>query len=504
MLKWILGAALWLVVAAKQPHILYVVVDDMGWSDIGFPEGADGSIKTPFIDHYATSGLILNRHYSAWCCTPTRASIFTGRYPISLGIQHDVFMTRSEECLTMTQHLLPEIVRSNGYATHMIGKWHLGYPRWDCLPCRRGFDTWMGYINGQTSYLGHYLGNYVDFMKCSDNPDTGLEFNVLSNLAGTYSMDIYQAEALKLIKHHNASQPLFLNLMVQTPHSPFYSPTKYMVEGCYSDRCVMQGMMKATEVYMEAVINSLKEKDMWNNTIMIFHSDNGAQESDFNSNYPLKGWKSALWEGGIRNPAFVYSENEQLMPNRGVKSNAHIHVSDWYKTIITFSGGWSNWRAAGKEMPLDLDSIDQSGHILYGEPGPRRSIMLHIDPVMRVAAYIKDDYKLLIGDQDSSATCRSTMVYPMNEMSIDWDIIKLYDVFSDPSETTDVHDDYPSITTVMSEELKSFLNHQKPMQCQLAMVDGAYPNSDVPYYLPWDFSAPGNKSDGGMPGYGYV
>lgn len=499
MLKWILSIALWLSVAAKpkQPHILYVVTDDMGWSDIGFTEGADGSIKSPYIDHLATNGVILNRHYSAWMCTPTRASIMTGRYPISLGIQHDVFMIQTEECIPNSQHMLPEVVRSNGYATHMIGKWHLGYPRWDCLPCRRGFDTWMGYVNGQISYLSHYLGGYTDFMKCSNDPDEGLQYNLLTNLSGIYSMDIYQSEALKIVKNHNPETPLFLYLAVQTPHSPFYSPTKYMTKGCLSSRCVMQGMIKATEVYIKAVVDSLKKKDMWQDTIMIFHSDNGAMDTDFTSNFPLKGFKSELWDGGVRNPAFVYSENEELMPNRGVKSRSLIHVSDWYKTIIAMSGGWTNWMAAGNIVPNDLDSIDQSGHILFGEEGPRTNIMLHIDPVKRIAAYYKHDYKLLVGDQDASESCSSSTFYPLNVESIDLDIIQLYNMVDDPSETTDLWDYYPDIAKNMTDELLSYLSHQKPLQCQLETVEGAYPTTDVPYYLPWDFSAPGNKSNGG-------
>ena len=256
-------------------------------------------------------------------------------------------------------------------------------------------------------------------------------------------------------------------------------------------------MIKATEVYIEAVVNSLKMKGMWQDTIMIFHSDNGAPDTDFNSNYPLKGYKSELWEGALRNPAFVYSENEELMPNRGVKSNALIHVSDWYKTIIAMSGGWTNWKAEGNIVPDDLDSIDQSGHILLGEAGPRRNIMLHIDPVKRIAAYIKDNFKLLVGDQDSSATCDSSDFYPLNITSLDLDIIKLYNIMDDPSETTDLWEDYPEIAKNMTEEIKSYLSHQQPMQCQLDAVTGAYPTSEVPYYLPWDFSAPGNKSNGG-------
>ena len=250
----------------------------------------------------------------------------------------------------------------------------------------------------------------------------------------------------------------------------------------------MQGMIRALEAMMEGVINKMKSKGMWEDTLLIFHSDNGAQDSSFQSNHPLRGWKQYLWEGGVRTAAFVYSPNKEIMPNRGTVSNSLIHVSDWFDTMISITGGWDNWEAAGKIKPNDLDSIDQSRHILYGEEGMRTNIMLHIDPVIRVAAYIKADYKLLIGNQSNSATCLTTKFYPMDINCIDMSIIQLYNIIDDPSETTDLWEDYPDIASEMTDDLVSYLSHQKPMQCQLAQDPNGYPSSEVPWFLPWDFS----------------
>ena len=102
--------------------------------------------------------------------------------------------------------------------------------------------------------------------------------------------------------------------------------------------------------------------------------------------------------------------------------------------------------------------------------------MLHIDPVERVAAYIKDDYKLLVGDQDSSASCDSSEFYPLNVTSVNFDIIQLFNIMDDPSEETDLWGDYPEIAKNMTEELKSYLSHQEPIQCQL---DRAHPHCVV-------------------------
>ena len=159
----------------------------------------------------------------------------TGRYPISLGIQHNVFSTWTPECLSPNQQLLPEIIKSNGYATHMVGKWHLGYNRWDCLPCRRGFDSWLGFTQGYIEYVSHECAGYPDFMQCTDNPEDGLQFNTLGELGGIYSMDVYEERAKNIIENHPDDVPLFLYLAQQAPHYPYYAPLRYMDTDCVGD-----------------------------------------------------------------------------------------------------------------------------------------------------------------------------------------------------------------------------------------------------------------------------
>ena len=413
----------------------------------------------------------------------------TGRYPISLGIQHDVFQPYTTECLDTTQHLLPEVVKSNGYATHMVGKWHLGYARWDCFPCRRGFDSWLGYTQGFIEYINHEVFDYVDFMECSDDPVQGLQYKTLEALNGTYSMYVYEERAKDIIEAHNDDKPLFLYLTLQSPHLPYYAPYE-LTQDCEDvanglQRCVVQGMVRAIEIVMEGVINKLKSKGMWENTLLIWHSDNGGPDTGFNSNLPLRGFKQYLWEGGVRNPAFVYSPSEKIMPNRGT-SNSLIHVSDWFDTIISVSGGWDNWMTTGHVWPNDLDSIDQTRHILYGEEGLRRSVMLHIDPVNKIAGYIRGDYKLLIGDQSNAATCSSSEFYPLDIECLDMSIIQLYNLIEDPGEITDLYEDKQDLANEMIDDLLKYLSHQMPMQCQLPTDSSGNPNTEVPWYLPWD------------------
>ena len=113
--------------------------------------------------------------------------------------------------------------------------------------------------------------------------------------------------------------------------------------------------------------------------------------------------------------------------------------------------------------------------------------MLHIDPVRNVAAYIKEDYKLLIGNQSNDADCSTTQVYPMDINCLDMSIIQLYNIINDPGEQTDIWEDNPDIAKEMTDDLLSYLSHQKPMQCQFETDSNANPSSEVPWYLPWIF-----------------
>ena len=192
----------------------------------------------------------------------------------------------------------------------------------------------------------------------------------------------------------------------------------------------------------------------------------------------------------MRTVGFLYSENEEILPHRG-STDCYVHVSDWYSTLVAVSGGWDAYtQNTGLEMPTELDSVDQSQHLLFNETStcPRTQIMLHIDPVKRVAGYLKNQYKLLIGPQDSSATCDDSTFYPLNISSIDFSIIELFDIYNDPNEAQNIADDLPDIVADLRRDITDYLSHQNPLQCQLPTLDDSYPDDDVPYYLPWDFS----------------
>ncbi|GBO02704.1 Arylsulfatase B, partial [Araneus ventricosus] len=143
-------------IAAKvqKPHIVFMIVDDLGWNDVSFH--GSKQIPTPNIDAIARDGIILNNYYVAPTCSPSRGSLMTGKYPLRLGFQHEVIVANSPWGLPLEEKILPQYMKSLNYVTRGVGKWHLGFFKEDYLPMKRGFDSFFGYWNGVEDYFTHF------------------------------------------------------------------------------------------------------------------------------------------------------------------------------------------------------------------------------------------------------------------------------------------------------------------------------------------------------------
>ena len=309
----------------RQPHIVFIVADDLGHNDVGFlqnkasganPRGlptAAHEYRTPAIDALAAESARLDSYYAQPLCSPTRAAMLTGRYPSHTGIGPDVDLEPSPYGLPSDETLLPERLKAAGYATHLVGKHHLGYCdaryeptlhvpervrrlRLRALPLTaiitppldsRGFDSFVGYMEGATDYYNH-AGDWRN----SSAP------NVSGTCSGVveYSPCLITAEVDRIVRAHDPDIPLFLWVAMQSVHNPYEEPPVWLVDvnATYANMSsfawrVYAGMVTALDLAVANVTRSLQAASLWDDTVLVFLSDNGGIE--FGNNYPLRGQK---------------------------------------------------------------------------------------------------------------------------------------------------------------------------------------------------------------------
>lgn len=324
---------------SSPPHIVIAIADDLGWSDLGF-QNISG-IRTPHIDKLARSGIILDNHYVQPLCSPSRASLLTGRYPIHLGdgLNENVFSPDEDVGLSLNETLLPEKLKELGYNTALFGKWHLGHSRVGYLPTRRGFDRFYGFYTGAIDY--YYHNQTASRCKCAEKNANFLDFRdqeeIVRDRKGEYSSAIFNEKAVEYIEEQGGKKPLFLVMSYQNVHDPLQVPTKY--SSMYNhiaekDRRTYAGMASYLDDSVHVLTETLKKRAMWKNTVFLFMSDNGGNPSSAGYNWPLRGAKGTLWEGGIRSVSFL---SGGFLSEPGIKSNALVHVTDWFPTLLNLA-----------------------------------------------------------------------------------------------------------------------------------------------------------------------
>jgi arylsulfatase A-like enzyme len=300
---FVFGLVLSASAAEDRPHIVYLLADDLGWKDMGFHGASE--IKTPHLDKLAAGGARLDQFYVHPMCTPTRAALMTGRYPFRYGLQTLVIPSKGNYGLATDEWLLPQALKEAGYATRMVGKWHLGHADRKYWPRQRGFDYHYGAVLGEIDYFTHSAHDVLDWQR-NDHPvqETG------------YVTELLGRDAVRLISEHDPSQPLFLYLAFTAPHAPYQAPPEYL------DRYAGIGdparrnyaaMITCLDEQIGRVLAALEERGLRENTLVVFHGDNGGTRDTRLSgegqvktapcdNGPLRGGKGQLYEGGTRVP----------------------------------------------------------------------------------------------------------------------------------------------------------------------------------------------------------
>ena len=375
--------------ATSKPHVLFVLVDDLGWANVGFNlEEPSREVVTPNIDGLCKSGIRLTRHYVHQMCTPSRTSVQSGRLPVHVNTAlGDVCDHNTGIPYNMTG--LAEKMKLAGYKTHFAGKWDAGMATPAHTPHGRGYDTSLNYFSHKNDFYSQ-----SNMQTCCEHDQTIIDFwrtdRPASDVNGSgYSEFLYQKELVDVIQRHDVREPLFVFYAPHVAHCPLQVPKAYYDKFSFMDddeglcsiqtvnkehpidpahpelpyRCRRQhaAMVMIMDEVVGNVTDALKAKGMWDNTLMIFSSDNGGPvyplSENAANNWPLRGGKYSNFEGGIRVAAFI---SGGFIPEslRGSRRDGMIHIADWYATLCHLAGvDPTDQRAVSAKLP-PIDSLN--------------------------------------------------------------------------------------------------------------------------------------------------
>ncbi|WP_430452273.1 sulfatase family protein [Rhodopirellula europaea] len=387
--------------AADRPNILLIVSDDQGYNDLG---QLGNGIITPALDRLANEGTRLTNFYVAWpACTPSRASLLTGRYPQRNGIYDmirneapdyghrytpDQYAVTFERIGGMDERevIIPAVLKRAGYKSGIYGKWDLGALR-RMLPTSRGFDDFYGFVNTGIDYFTHERYGVPCMVRNLEPTEED---------KGTYCTYLFQREALRFLDEHAGEEPFFLYVPFNAPHNsssldpkirssvqaperfkamypPVESETRVTDRYRYGTPATVATPQARRRDYRAAVtcmdaaigemLDRLEAKQMLEDTIVVFFSDNGGSGGADNS--PLRGHKAQTWEGGIRVPCIVRWTAGKVPAGE---------VNDEFLTSLELLPSFAS--AAGLEPPADivLDGFDWWPTLRGESASPRKEM----------------------------------------------------------------------------------------------------------------------------------
>ncbi len=298
--------------SVKKPNIIIILADDLGWGDVGYH---GSNIKTPNLDRLAKEGIELNRYYTAAVCSPTRAGLMTGRYPDRFGLRTTVIPPWSNFGVDTREVYLPELLATAGYKNRaMLGKWHLGHAELKYHPLNRGFTHFYGHLNGAIDYFSHKREGELDWHN-----------DFAASYDKGYSTDLLTNEAVKNIKSYNGQSPFFIYVAYNAPHGPLQAKTEDLLKYGFDSskpsfgkaggegdkgrgntpRQTYSAMVTNMDENIGRILQTLKDLKIDENTLVLFHSDNGAAPGEGSTSGELRGRKFTEWEGGVRAPAII-------------------------------------------------------------------------------------------------------------------------------------------------------------------------------------------------------
>lgn len=468
-----------------RPHIILVLVDDMGFNDISYNNDPQlvNQVETPFLKQLARSGIILEKFYAFADCTPSRAALLTSVHPLTSGMYMDTINYDSEWGLPLRYKILPQHLKLANYTSHIVGKWDIGHYTRMLTPIERGFDSFLGYYGSSVDYFSHEVTQtqYCEttackhwLNKCDGSVFTDFHWNKEYLQTLNYSTAVYEHRVETILDEYaekGHTDPLFLYVAHQAPHSPHqasnetneYFQSQFLVgETGWKRRATFAACLYELDTAIQSMVERMQSLDLYSRSYIFFMSDNGAVPGKLGggSNWPLRGGKFLPYEGGVRVPAFVHSP---MLPRKrwGSTYSSLVHITDILPTVLDLAG------ISNIEGTIDGISFLQS--LFSGAEGSRVQVLVHADVADKndrtqwFGAYIHRDWKIVINGTDAGWYSPDSLEYATTEMgytkpevytdraarhgdySSYFNTSALYDLKTDPSERTNLIETYPEI-----------------------------------------------------------
>ncbi len=430
----------------KSPNIILIMTDDQGYGDLGIH--GNPFIRTPVLDSIASMSTRIDPFYVSPVCAPTRSSLMTGRHHLRTGV-YDTY--NGGAMMAPGEVTVAEVLADNGYHTGMIGKWHLGdaYPM---RPMDQGFQYYLAHKGGGIGQPGDDYENFIRGDSSYFDPYLWENGNQVRRKG--YCSDVYTDQAISFIKEHKkeqASDPFFLYLSFNAPHTPLQLPEKYyqeyremdygpsdfiisgenvsnMSDKDLEDARKVYGMVSNIDDNLGQLLKTLKEEKLEENTLVVFLTDNGPQQRRYTAG--LNQRKGSVMEGGIRVPCMFYWKGE-LQENR-VISNPSAHI-DMMPTLLEF---------AGIPYDGDMDGISLYPILTGKKEGAEERSLFFVwargYPQRYTNMAVRSGRYKLVGQTRHGEKAK---------------LLQLFDLESDPYELEDVSENYPDVKDRLHKEL---------------------------------------------------
>ena len=436
--------------AQNPPNIVVFIADDLGWNDVGY-HGSE--IATPTLDLMARDGLEFDSFYAFPWCSSTRAGFEMGMNPARFGIRSLQHNFEDKRVIPKSVGTLPEALKKHNYKSFMIGKWHLSRT-FAGGPMERGYDGAFGYLYGQIDHVAHEDAWGTPSLFRDSAPIT----------AKGHMTDLIAAESKRILSQ--VARPFFLNIRYSAPHYPLQATEAFKKQYAHlkdPDRRLYAAMVSHMDNSIGEIIEHVRAIGQFDNTLFFFFSDNGGQKywpedivlegakrkirryggkfgpySNMANNDPLRGFKTGVYEGGIRVPAVAYAPS---MIDKGI-SSSFVTVLDFFPTFLSL---------LGEKASRNLEGID-FGPLFKSKPIDRKVEFYWLTNSVTIPFGGGEQDAVRVSDWKLVETQKRYRWFP-HRFRWPFDKVELFNIKTDPYEKTDLAAQHPEIVEQLQEKL---------------------------------------------------